>query len=1602
MKNGGWLDNYGEEANANDGYSSAPDNWRGDGYSNVGRNYSPAWGGQFQMGGSVYPVNYVPQAAMGASMPGSVGFTYARTQGIPSEGPYAKKTMPSAQGGKKIKIKDERLQGQVVKDNTTTKSIMPDKKKRIIENNLKEIGTNQKKIEDAKAYYKKYLNSPKARERITNMMDDSSASKYAYLYDDEVNPVDQEIKNRLAGLNKLKGKFEYANDFGSNSSSYYDTKKNSIFMRPNSDINIGYYNDPEYTPYRMDLENTIGHEIGHGIQQASNKDSNVWFSNGISKKESDMLMRANIGIINAKNREQILKDKDNPEYKYDLDHDNRPSELKADIDALRYQLYRQGVYDPGTQDFTREHLEKAKPSFIRSRLDEHFTDDELIDLMNKLSYNENNSDGITPIAQNGKNLNPFTYPQPDHYSRINPFIFKDPQHDIFIGGINPTYSTKDFSVGASMVGVGNKDFQKLPADYGIRASYNPTDSLSISANLSKNNIGAGLRYRFEDGGEIAQTGNQTFPNNDRALQILANIQQRKNKPNTPIKIKDEKGQVFKPSESTNVKRKDFDLEQSKANKAYNNAVVAQKAAEQKEAARRAKLTKEQREREDYNAYNEERGSISKYTPESTWQRTKAVVSNPMTAAGYVARGENLPGNFQAGPRNEHDYALDWVNPLQSAVSASQIPGQLSRGEFMDAGLSALDAADLGLFAKGAKRFSTNQLRNLSPAMGFREGGIIRDDRGQWDHPGEITEINSNEITMGPDPKTGKPLTKPLLGISDTGDVKLMRPGGNYKFDGKRVTEYPIAQTGKDIKLKNKKGKVETINTASPEYEKIYKSGDIQSPGAGEGDTPFFGGQLPEVVLQQQMTPLLKAKIDYGKWSNKDAFVDRKKDEYLKSLGSNNWFGADKNNMPESVMRNILGEYDYNRNTKAIEDVAKRKGFDLNTRGNWIYDLTPGEREALINSKYSAQLNPNEFSEMASGVQQLANTLVPGQPWNLNIPGLTQRELEEDRESSLSALKTLAPFNILGNAAANYLKNGSDYVETPLLGTQRMGNVDVWDSMALNPLNLGMITGGSKLVAGVPGAIKNIPGAIKAANQTASKVKNIAKGLPEDINEVKSAIKRIQSRKENLPANINTQLTHVKNAAESFDISDTQGLQRAIDYLADDLRNVYSTNSGDSGQEVFDIANKWKTKTIAKLRNKLNAVATNPNSTPEEYKNVFKEVVDELPGYGDITKFAKSKLTKSQFKQVFSKKEDLQTLKDFAKSIGKKLPEPSKVEYSPQEKETVNAIRELGKFRELFQYDAGRVMRHPEAMQMINNQISKLDTSVVEKLLGVTKQELIDNYKNLVTSSTKADLANSANSPIQFQNIQNATGENAILDPVAEKLSALYPDPYGYSPSNPTLFQKIGKRYLQEFSPYDVEYGNNFQPLIGSAKSSHEFVNEPVMDALGNVLAYTDKFKPAGRTVGQLKSALETAESFPKGTKMVGSGSLSTDSYPLTLDSGMFMMKQGVVEAGYSGKMNSLNDWGYTNQAPELVLKDINSKIEQLEKMSGKKFPRAKYVPNSGKGYSPYRVPEIYFTRLRQGGSINTADENSLVKLDQLTNFTNYNKPQPGGWLSKYE
>jgi hypothetical protein len=78
-----------------------------------------------------------------------------------------------------------------------------------------------------------------------------------------------------------------------------------------------------------------------------------------------------------------------------------------------------------------------------------------------------------------------------------------------------------------------------------------------------------------------------------------------------------------------------------------------------------------------------------------------------------------------------------------------------------------------------------------------DGSVIEDDMGQWNHPGEITKINSNQITM-----EGVPY--PVMGISDTGDTQMMYPEEDYEFDGESVTEIPMMEKAENGKTTKKK------------------------------------------------------------------------------------------------------------------------------------------------------------------------------------------------------------------------------------------------------------------------------------------------------------------------------------------------------------------------------------------------------------------------------------------------------------------------------------------------------------------------------------------------------------------------------------------------------------------------------------------------------------------------------------------------------------------------------------------------------------------------------------------------------------------------------
>jgi hypothetical protein len=74
---------------------------------------------------------------------------------------------------------------------------------------------------------------------------------------------------------------------------------------------------------------------------------------------------------------------------------------------------------------------------------------------------------------------------------------------------------------------------------------------------------------------------------------------------------------------------------------------------------------------------------------------------------------------------------------------------------------------------------------------------------------------------------------------------------------------------------------------------------------------------------------------------------------------------------------------------------------------------------------------------------------------------------------------------------------------------------------------------------------------------------------------------------------------------------------------------------------------------------------------------------------------------------------------------------------------------------------------------------------------------------------------------------------------------------------------------------------------------------------------------------------------------------------------------------------------------------------------GYKTPQGDTVFVKPEDYERMGVPKygrefIESKKKQRNGGVNNADAQPIEKLDQLLNFTNYNKPTKGGWLDKYQ
>lgn len=184
------------------------------------------------------------------------------------------------------------------------------------------------------------------------------------------------------GLAKQFGKQLEGVPYSIRGGSQYQGLSNAIIM--NSE------NDKKSTKTNPGYNSVLAHELAHS-ELWDNKNKGVPRLN--EKEYSDILSR-------LKNYNDIKDSKYN-----ELHHDNKPDEIKADLNSLKYHLYRSGIYDATEgKEFKKEDLNKLRDNiFVKERLLKNYKEDDLIWLMNNIAQTEE-QDSNMAYAQEGGQL----------------------------------------------------------------------------------------------------------------------------------------------------------------------------------------------------------------------------------------------------------------------------------------------------------------------------------------------------------------------------------------------------------------------------------------------------------------------------------------------------------------------------------------------------------------------------------------------------------------------------------------------------------------------------------------------------------------------------------------------------------------------------------------------------------------------------------------------------------------------------------------------------------------------------------------------------------------------------------------------------------------------------------------------------------------------------------------------------------------------------------------------------------------------------------------------------------------------------------------------
>jgi hypothetical protein len=351
---------------------------------------------------------------------------------------------------------------------------------RIYEDEWDKIPT--KKMPDGGSVQKwtqEYIKSPKYKERLSNF----------YKYPEYIQGQrEQQVRN-----------IQFVDNSGS--AAQYDTSENKMYL-PRS-------YDPGISPMEVQA-----HELSHAtnanpdraaLRLSSQEESYIYDRTRFPDQSLRSSFQSN-AREQGKTVSQYLKNGPT--------HDLAPSENKSDIDAFRYLLNQQGIYNAGKQDITPEVLQRAKQnpavqkSFSSKRLFQNFQDKDLIDIMNKVAMNK--SKKMQPMARGGASLQYI----PDTYA---PNIFTDDsmnQRSFYSGGglsREKNYGSKS----KPYPSVSSRDFAGGGRSYPIPSRSDAVDALRLAGLHHRPDVKAKVYAKYpelrkDEYGGIINTGYPAF------------------------------------------------------------------------------------------------------------------------------------------------------------------------------------------------------------------------------------------------------------------------------------------------------------------------------------------------------------------------------------------------------------------------------------------------------------------------------------------------------------------------------------------------------------------------------------------------------------------------------------------------------------------------------------------------------------------------------------------------------------------------------------------------------------------------------------------------------------------------------------------------------------------------------------------------------------------------------------------------------------------------------------------------------------------------------------------------------------------------------------